>query len=296
MIQKYLEELKAELAKAGADPALIQDALYDAEEYLRSEISQAEGEDDEGKTRRVIDGYGTPAEIAASYLDAELTVTQAMRLPESRRTKSLPGRFFGILADPRAYGALFYMLLSMATGIAYFTIAVTGVSISLGMSILIFGVPIVLLFLSLIRGVSFIEGRWVEAMLGVRMPRRPRIVSREGGIVARIKWWITDRRTWTTLAYMLLQLPLGIVYFTGVVTVLAVGFAIIAMPTIQVGFNTPIAYSANYRYWLEPWAMPLAIVFGIVWFVTTMHAVSWIGRIHGLYAKAMLVGKVEERG
>ena len=40
-IPEYLEHLRRSLA--GADPALIQDALYDAEEYLRSELSEQAG-------------------------------------------------------------------------------------------------------------------------------------------------------------------------------------------------------------------------------------------------------------
>ena len=37
-IPEYLEQLRASLA--GADPALVQDALYDAEEYLRAELAE----------------------------------------------------------------------------------------------------------------------------------------------------------------------------------------------------------------------------------------------------------------
>ena len=46
--------------------------------------------------------------------------------------ESLLGRFFGVAADPRTYGALFYMVLALATGIFYFTWVVTGVSLSAG--------------------------------------------------------------------------------------------------------------------------------------------------------------------
>ena len=41
--------------------------------------------------------------------------------------------------DPRTYGALFYMLLSLATGVIYFTVVTTGISLSLGLLILIIG-------------------------------------------------------------------------------------------------------------------------------------------------------------
>ena len=37
-VAEYLEQLRAALA--GADPALVQDALYDAEEHLRGELRE----------------------------------------------------------------------------------------------------------------------------------------------------------------------------------------------------------------------------------------------------------------
>ncbi|MGV7194671.1 hypothetical protein [Xanthomonas axonopodis] len=37
-ISDYLAQLRQALA--GADPAMIQDALYDAEEYLRAELAE----------------------------------------------------------------------------------------------------------------------------------------------------------------------------------------------------------------------------------------------------------------
>jgi len=295
MIEEYLEELKTELAKAGADPALIQDAVYDAEEYLRNEMAASAGEDAEAAFNEIVKSYGTPEEVAGSYLEAELTVVQAMRAPASPRGRSLLGRFFGVLADPQTYGGFFYMLLSLATGIAYFTIAVTGVSLSVSMSILIIGIPVMLLFLGIIRSVSFIEGRLVEGLLGVRMPRRPRVVASQGRIIERIKWWLSDRRTWTTLLYMVIQLPLGIAYFTGIVTALSICFSVIAAPFIQIVFNTPIAFSDRYGYMIEPWAMPFVVLLGALAIVVLMHAVRIIGRLHGAYAKLMLVGDIEEK-
>ena len=41
-IDQYLRQLREELA--GADSALIQDALYDAEEYLRAEVAAHPGQ------------------------------------------------------------------------------------------------------------------------------------------------------------------------------------------------------------------------------------------------------------
>ena len=64
------------------------------------------------------------------------------------------------------------MLISLVTGTLYFSWAVTGLSTSLGVMVLIVGIPIAIIFLLSFRGIAFLEGRLVEALLGERMPSR----------------------------------------------------------------------------------------------------------------------------
>ena len=45
--------------------------------------------------------------------------------------RSAAARFFGVVMDPHTYGALFYMLLSLVTGVFFFTWVVTGLSLFL---------------------------------------------------------------------------------------------------------------------------------------------------------------------
>lgn len=287
-VEGYLAELRGHLA--GADPALVQDALYDAEEYLRSAISEDGG--DEAAFDAVVEAYGSPAEVAASYRDAELTVSAALRRPAPAVERGPIARFFGVLADPEAWGALFYMLLALVTGIVYFTIAVTGFSLSLGMSILIVGIPIALLFIGITRAVSLAEGRVVEGLLGVRMPRRPRSVNAQGDFFARIKSWLVDWRTWTTMLYMVLQLPLGIIYFTVIVTALATSLGVFVAPIAQLVLGEPVFRTLEYGYLIEPWAMPLVMAAGALGVIVTLWVAKGIGWLHGAYAKALLVGRV----
>ena len=70
--------------------------------------------------------YGAPEEVAGIYVDKEQQVQQALRAPPQPQRTTALGRFFGVAADPRAYASLFYMMLSLATGIFYFVWAVTG--------------------------------------------------------------------------------------------------------------------------------------------------------------------------
>ncbi len=292
MIQEYLNDLTAQLA--GQDPALVQDALYDAEEHLRAELADIPAEEQSEAFVRIIEAYGSPEEVAAAYKQTEVTVAKALKVPKSSQGGSFLSKFFGILADSQAWGAAVYMLLSMVTGIAYFTIVTTGISLSLGLAILIIGIPMMLLFLGIVRAVSLMEGRLVEGLLGVRMPRRPRLAPKGGNLWERIKWWLSDYRTWTTMLYMALQLPLGIFYFTATVSIASFCAGTVAAPFVQMITGEPIARIGNYGYMLEGWAMPLVVVGGLLGFVVLLHLVKLAGRLHGAYAKVMLVGNFSE--
>lgn len=288
-IEGYLAQLRGALA--GADPALAQDALYDAEEYLRSASAEAGGSPE--AVAAAIDAYGTAEEIAAAYRDAEITVTAALRAPRAVRSDNPFARFFGVIADPQAWGSLFYMALALVTGIVYFTVVVTGLSLSFGLSVLIVGAPIALLFLATVRAISLAEGRIVEGLLGERMPRRPRMVGAQGNLWERIKSWFTDYRTWTTMLYMLLQLPLGIAYFSLLLTAVTASFSLIALPIVQDFSSIPTLVWDGYAHEILPWAQPLVIALGVIGFFVTLWIAKGVGRLHAAWAKVMLVGRFE---
>jgi uncharacterized membrane protein len=293
-VEGYLAELRKALV--GSDPALVQDAVYDAEEYLRTAVAEGDGSPE--SLEAAIESYGTPEEVAVAYRDAELTVAAALRKPTSPAPKSKLGaspigRFFGIILDPSAWGALFYMLLALATGTVYFTIVVTGLSLSFGLAILIIGVPFALLFLAVVRAISLAEGRMVEGLLGERMPRRPRTAGSQGNLWERIKSWLTDYRSWTTMLYMVLQLPLGVIYFTTVVTALALSVATFMLPIAQMVSGKAVIEWVNYGYMIQPWAMPLVMAVGILGLFVTLWLAKGVGKVHGMWAKTMLVGRFE---
>lgn len=284
-IPEYLDQLRAALA--GADKALVQDATYDAEEYLRSEWAEHPELDEAALLASIAGSYGAPSEVAEIYRDTEVTVKQALRTPAPAPRTSPAGRFFGVLADPRAYASLLYMLLSLATGTFYFTWAVTGLSLTFGLAILIVGIPFAILFFASVRGLALVEGRLVETMLGERMPRRPLYADRGMPWLARIAAMFTDPRTWSTLVYMLLMLPLGTVYFSLVVIALSAALALAAMPFAQL-YGETISWGGSVIP-MPLWTAPLTIAAGLLMLVLVMHGARGIGRLHGGLAKHLLV-------
>lgn len=287
-IDEYLDRLR--LALTGADAALVQDALYDAEDYLRSELAANPGRSEADVIASVAGSYGAPDEVADIYRDTEVRVQTALQAPKRKKPRTTFGRFFAVALEPRTYAALFYMLLSMATGIFYFTWVVTGASLSLGLSVLIIGIPFVILFFGSVRVLALVEGRLVEAMLGERMPRRPLYTSTRATLIGRVAEMFTDPRTWATMLYMLLMLPLGIVYFTLAVTLLSVSLAFIFAPVaLLLDAVGMLAFDSTVEVSGEPWQMPFLFLGGVLLLFGTMHLARGIGCLHGQLAKHMLV-------
>lgn len=297
-IPRYLDQLRTALV--GADPSLVQDALYDAEDYLRSEMSSNPDKTEAQVIAMVASSYGAPDEVADIYRETEVKVQTALRTPKPPRSRSLFGRFFGVLADPRAYGALFYLMLTMATGVLYFSWVTTGLSLSLGLSILIIGLPFVILYFGSIRVLSLVEGRIVEAMLGQRMPRRPHYTDRQRPLLTQIKELFTDPRIWGTQLYFLMMLPLGVVYFTAIITLVTIALGLILLPlAMWVGLATGNLTSDAWQLldtrllgvdWsVDSWFTPVLLLAGILLLICTLHLARGIGYLHGMFAKHMLV-------
>lgn len=289
-IEEYLDQLKVELK--GGDTATIQDALSDAEEHLRAALSnlkqeQPELSEDEA-LGQVIEQYGSPSETASAYMEVERRTVPSLMRVEQKQSSWL-ARFFGVYADTRAWGSLLYMLIAFVTGILYFVWAVTGLSLSLTFSIFIFGLPFAILFLLSVRGLALIEGRLVEALLGVRMPRRPVFFEKGLKLLERLKLLVTDKHIWLSILYMVIQFVLGTVYFVLIVTVLSFSLSFIAIPFLQEWWEMGAIYDNSVRYFLPTWSYPLLIFGGFMLWTMFMNIARWTGQLHGKMAKALLV-------
>lgn len=290
-VRGYLAELRRALK--GAPKGLIADALADCEEHLNMEIAQNPDMSEAAVLAQVVETYGSPQEIAEEYRDMEAAIsTPFPKQPDAEISGH--GGFFGVVSDPKTYGALLYMLLSLITGIFYFVWAVVGLSISLSTSILIFGIFIALLFIASIRLLSHVEGRIVEGLLGVRMPRRlPSPAAADEKIWTQITGALSDVRTWTSIAYLLLMLPLGVIYFVLGIVGLTLSVGVVGTSLYSLISNEP-HFSMSEWPVLEHFlntapGLFLLLFAGIAIFFLVLHMARAIGWMHGKIAEILLV-------
>jgi uncharacterized membrane protein len=288
-INAYLKQLKAGLD--GCDPATIQDALSDAEEHLRMALdSSLEADDSQAEVLPdVIEAYGSPQEIAAAYKEIETRTKPPLSQPSYSGDLPFSTHIFDVFADPQAWGSLLYMFISMITGLLYFSWVTIGLSLALGFIVLIIGVPFTIIFLLSIKGLALVEGRVVEALLGVRMPRRITFFERN------VSWWeqfkalLLEKRVWLSMVYMVLLLPLGLVYFTVFFTLVSLSLTFVVAPVIAAIFHLPIIHWGDASYYAPAWLIILLALTGVALVTGTMHLARFIGRVHGTLAKVMLV-------
>jgi Putative sensor len=292
-VKAYLDALTGALKAQKCPAGLISDALSDAEDHLNNEIATHPEMSEAAVLASVIETYGTPEEIAEEYKSMEATLAGPFAKPEQPQEERHYG-FFGIIRDPRAYGALLYMLLSLMTGIVYFVFVVAGLSMSFGLLITIIGIPLAIAVLGVSRLLGHVEGRIVEGLLGVRMPRRlPAASAEDESVFVKVKEMFLDVRTWSTLLYLLLMLPLGIIYF-----VIAVVGATVPLSLIGGSFYSLITGHSNVQIDDVPWlehlfhtapGLVLMMVIGVMLLFITLHVARAIGWLHGRIAEVLLV-------
>ncbi len=301
-LDAYLEALK--MALAGCDRALVQDALFDARQRMNRELARLSWEEpllSPGEaTAKALASLGTPEHSAETYRQRELLVAEALgsapSLVSETGEEGAPWpSAFGVFADPKAYTSLLYLLLSLPAGIFVFTWVVTGLSLSLGLLVLVIGFPLLICFLGSCRALGLAEGRLVEALLDVRMPRRPAILPEGRRWTEHLANLFKDGYTWTSLAYLLLRLPFGVLYFTAMVTAFSLSLALMATPLIRVfGAHIEgdfILLCTQYGPGnLPPMWMLLGLgVLGFLGLLGSMHLTLVLGRIQGWLARMLLV-------
>ena len=232
-------------------------------------------------------GRRRPVQGNAPLVQAPASAGQqaAARIPvdaiQTAASASALGKILGVYADPLTWGAAFFILVSLVTGIIYFTWAVTGLALSVSFLILIIGLPFAFVFLLSVRGLALVEARLVGAALGMSIAPAP-LFGKAGS-----KWWerlkalVADRNTWSALLYLVLQMPLGVIYFSVTVSLVALALGLISAPLLYVLTPMPVIMIESQALRLPIWAPVLTGIAGFLLLTAAMHIIRGIGRWHG---------------
>lgn len=292
-VDKYLKQLKQGLR--GCDPAIIQDALSDAEEFLSTALQSSREENPDISEAEalapIIDKYGSPDEIASAYKEIESRIPTSLTSYAPRRDRIFLSRFLGIYGDAQAWAAVLYLISSIVTGCLFGLWTLLGAGISLCALFLIIGLPLLGLYLLSLRGIALIEGRIVEALLGIRMPRKPIFIQKDLSLSKKLRLLLTESLTWRTFIYLITRFPLGLLYSFGLLILFAFSIKFITYPVLASVFDRGLINIGGHKYSTFVYFYPFVSLIGFLSLTITLHLAKSVGKLHGRYAKSMLVKK-----
>ena len=179
-----------------------------------------------------------------------------------------------------------YLLLSLATGTAWFVVLVTGLSVGIGLALVVVGIPMLVGVLFATRPMADAERALARGLLDVELPPGHYRLPSEPG------WWpatqvrLADPQTWKDIGFLACQFPLGILWFT---------VATVAISVPLGCFATPIIHAAGVgNFDAGPWQVgstgtALAIAaLGIPLTVLAFYVLKGSGAVAAAWAKLVL--------
>ncbi len=129
-------------------------------------------------------------------------------------------------------GNFTFLFLAYPFGMLYFLTVVIGFSLGLGTLILWIGIPILFATIALVRGFAAMERTMVTNLLRVSLPEQCAHPVEQRSLLKRFGSYLRDPLTWTSVIYMLLKLPIGIISFVLVLTLPIVAASLTLLPAV----------------------------------------------------------------
>nr|WP_199522766.1 sensor domain-containing protein [Haloferax sp. Atlit-4N] len=215
---------------------------------------------------------------------------------------------------PQTYLHLLYVGLAFPLGIAYFGILVTGFSIAVPLSVIVVGIPLLIVTLLIVRGLGAVERLLANLLLDTDIAA-PTYPFRNGSVLDRVRALIVNRRTWIECGYLLLKFPIGIGVFVFLVTGLTMSITFLATPmfydepgqriglfladpvTLTPSLSIPwgnVLVGAEFAVTVSEWAVNSladALFFsavGAILLLLTLHIVNFVAWFSRQYTRTLL--------
>jgi hypothetical protein len=152
----------------------------------------------------------------------------------SSTTAAVPARdgrlrsFLAAPVRPQTYLNLAYLVLSFPLGLAYFVLLTVGVSLGVGLSAILVGLPLLAAVVAAALVVAGFERRLTGWLLDVDVPDGSELTGE--GRRERLRSLVTEPGTYAPLLYVPLKFAVGTVAFVVLMNALVTGVALLSVP------------------------------------------------------------------
>ena len=213
---------------------------------------------------------------------------------EHRRRRSVPRRFFGVVAEAESYRNLAYLLLGLPLGTAWFTVLVTGISVGVSLlAVALVGLPILFGLWYVVRACANVERSVANGLLGQHLAHAPLHGRETGNLWRRLRSMTNDRDRRRELSFLALRFPVGLVTFTTAVTLFTTAVTLVYAPVYARVVDHPSfgSWSGSPRVRdiasSSPWSW-LLVPLGALAVIASCHITNAIARASGRWAATAL--------
>lgn len=197
--------------------------------------------------------------------------------------------FFGVIAQPRSYLNMLYLLLGLPLGTLYFTVLVTGIALGLGLMVVaLIGIPILVGLWYVVHAFIQLEREVAVGLVGVEIGTVDPLPAWPGGLWRHFKHFLGHAPTWKRIAYLLLRFPVGVATFTIAVTLVATSLALTFAPVY-----TWIDDEQTWGSWtFDPfWWSFLLVPVGFVMVFVSLHAMNALAGVCARWTRWSIDGR-----
>lgn len=148
------------------------------------------------------------------------------------------GKVNWALFNPKTYATILYLLLALPLGIIYFTVAITGLTLSIALTPVFVGIPMFFGMAKLLNGIVSFEQGLIRHILGLPVP--PAAALNHPSAEVGSNWFMRMVKGFDgglfirNLMLVLLRFVTGIVFFAVMIVALALGIGFIALPVVHI--------------------------------------------------------------
>jgi hypothetical protein len=187
--------------------------------------------------------------------------------------------FFSVLNDKQTYLDLVYILFAFPLSIVYFSLTITGLSLSLGLLILVAGFFIFLGTLIMIQGFRWLDIQLTRVFLGATIAMKKE-KPKEPGLSNFIKHLFGAGTTWKSLIfYIFIKFPIDTIIWSVTIAFIAVTLELLLAPLLydELLYNDDFA-NFLLRIFGDIYVLPFL---GVIWGMISLHVIrglAWVCR------------------
>jgi hypothetical protein len=191
--------------------------------------------------------------------------------------KKIP--FFSVLGEKQTYLNLVYILFAFPLSVFYFSLTITGLSLSLGLLILVAGFFIFIGTLIMLQGFRWLDVQLTRVFLGQTIAIKKE-ESPEPGFSNFIKHLFGTGSTWKCfIYYLLIKFPLDTIIWSVTIAFIAVTLDLLLAPILynEFWYNDDFA-NFLVRFFGDVYVLPFL---GIIWGMISLHVIrglAWVCR------------------